>query len=245
MNDCPRPTTLEAIERQFTELAAPPAPLTLDGCAIGYGLPQRPIPLDELRILLLKRQTPWPVKNAVWAELVSRAQHQREPWITAALGMMMPALKKIAGDAARGFRGDISDFDSEIVEGVLYALNTVDAAASSVYSSVLFMARRYGHEARINADRINGRTDDYDDAVSVGYRASVAGHPDLVLARAVRDRGLSNDDAGLIARAHLDGDGTSALAEMRGVSPYLVRRQLARAENRLVKFLSSNLPHAA
>ncbi|MFS8096184.1 hypothetical protein LFM09_03505 [Lentzea alba] len=40
MRECLRPTTLEAVERQFNELAAPPQPLTLDGCAIGYGLPQ-------------------------------------------------------------------------------------------------------------------------------------------------------------------------------------------------------------
>lgn len=57
------------------------------------------------------------------------------------------------------------------------------------------------------------------------------------------DHGLAL--SAVVAQAHLDGEGTSTLAEVRGLSPYLVRRQLARAENRLVKFLWSDLPHAA
>ncbi|MFS8096183.1 hypothetical protein LFM09_03500 [Lentzea alba] len=194
---------------------------------------------------MLKRKTVWPAKNAVWAELVRRAQTEPEPWITVAMGMMMPALKKIAGTAARSFRGDIADFDSEIVEGVLYALNSVQADSPTVYSSLLFMARRYGHDARINADRLNGRSGSYNETTIARHQPRAGGHPDLVLARAVRDRVLSNEEAGLIAEARLDGEGTSRLAEKRGLSPYLVRRQLAQAESRLVNFLSGTLPHAA
>ncbi|MEV0699082.1 hypothetical protein AB0I53_14355 [Saccharopolyspora sp. NPDC050389] len=245
MRDYLRPTALEAVERRFNELTAAPAPLALDGCTIGHGLPPRSIPLDELRIILLKRQTSWHAKDAAWTELVRRAQEQGEPWITAAMGMMMPALKKIAGNAARGFRGEIADFDSEIVEGFLCALNTVDAAAPKVYSSLYFMARRYGQEARIGADRLNGRSAEYDEIGSAGYRPVVAGHPDLVLARAVRDRGISSEEADLIAMAHLDGEGMSKLAEAQGTSPYLVRRRLAGAEERLARFLSDSFPREA
>jgi hypothetical protein len=68
------PTSLEIIERRFIELTAPPAALSLDGASIGFGLPDRAIPLDEGRILLLKRQTGNHVKNAIWREIVQRAQ---------------------------------------------------------------------------------------------------------------------------------------------------------------------------
>jgi len=61
--------------------------------------------------------------------------------------------------------------------------------------------------------------------------------------RHAADHGL--DLSAVNVQAHLDGESTSTLAEVRGLSPYLVRRQLARAENRLVKLLSSDLPHAA
>jgi hypothetical protein len=236
------PTTLEAVERRFVELSGPPAAVTLDGCGIGAELPQRPIPLDELRIIMLKRKTSWHTKGAAWAELVRRAQDRGEPWITAAMGMAMPMLKKIAGNAARGFHGDIADFDSEIVEGFLYALNTVDPRAPNPYTSLRFMAQRYATEARASEDRILGQTTEFDEASAAVYRPHVVGHPDLVLARAVRDHGLSDQEAGLIARAHLDGEGQASLAEACGVSPYLLRQQLARAQDRLVRFLSRSVP---
>lgn len=244
MRDLP-PTTLEAVERRFVKLSGPPAPVTLDGCCVGVELPQRLIPLDELRIIMLKRKTSWHTKAAVWAELVRRAQDRGEPWVTAAMGMAMPMLKKIAGNAARGFHGDIADFDSEIVEGFLYALNTVDARAPNLYTSLRFMAQRYATEARISEDRILGQTTEYDEASAAVYRPSVVGHPDLVLACAVRDHGLSEDEAGLIARAHLDGEGQASLAEQCGISPYLLRQQLARAQDRLVRFLARNEPRPA
>ncbi|MGH3758607.1 hypothetical protein [Actinophytocola sp.] len=236
------PTSLQAIEQSFAKLTSPPAPLSLDGCCIGFGMPERAIPLDELRVMLLKRRTSWHAVDAVWTELVRRAQDEGEPWVTAAIGMMMPALKKVAGDVARDFRGDIADFDSNIVEGFLYALKTVDPRTPRVYSRLRSMAQRYGMDARLDADRDRAQSTEYDDSLSTRYRPSVEGHPDLVLARAVRDHGLTDDEAGLIVRACLEGEGTSSLAEERGVSPYQFRRQLARAEARLKVFLSGSVP---
>jgi hypothetical protein len=96
-------TSLEIIERRFNELTAQPTSLSLDGRVIGFGLPDRLIPLDELRITLLKRQTSNQVKNAVWSEVVRRAQEQGDPWTTAALGLMMPGLKD---DAPNGEAGE-------------------------------------------------------------------------------------------------------------------------------------------
>ncbi|MEV6876802.1 hypothetical protein [Amycolatopsis sp. NPDC051128] len=68
---------------------------------------------------------------------------------------MMPGLKKVAGSIARNFRGDIADFDAEIVEGFLQALNSLDPGKPMLYSSLRFMALRYGLEARGKEDRIN------------------------------------------------------------------------------------------
>lgn len=245
MRDNLTQTTLRAVERRFAELTSPPMSLSLDGCGVGFGLPERAIPLDELRIMLLKRRTSWQAVDAVWTELVRRAQNDGEPWITVAIGMMMPALKKIAGDVARNFRGDIADFDSEIVEGFLYALNTVDPCTPRVYLRLRSMAQRYGMDARHEADRDRSHSTEFDESRAAKYRASVEGHPDLVLARAVRDNGLTDDETGLIVRARLEGEGTSTLAEECGMSPYQFRRLLARAEARLMDFLSGSAPPSA
>lgn len=231
-------TSLEIIERRFNELTAQPTPLSLDGHVIGFGLPDRPIPFDELRITLLKRQTSNQLKNAVWSEVVRRAQEQGEPWITAALGLMMPGLKKVAGGIARNFRGDIADFDSEIVEGFLHALNSLDPNAPMLYSSLRFMAHHYGMEARSKEDRISGTRSTYDESTFVRRRARTTGHPDLVLAQAVKDDTLTEDEAGLIGRVRLDGEGTSSVAHDLGVSPYQFRQELTRAERRLAEALT-------
>lgn len=245
MRDYLAPTTLETVERRFTELTADPAPLTLDFTGTACGLPDGPVRLDDLRVTMLKPQTGRHAKDAVWSKLVRRAQDVGEPWITAAIGMAMPALKKIAGDTARYFHGDISDLDSEIVEGFLHALNQADPNAPMIYSSLRFMARRYGQEARLSADRAAGRTGQFDDAVSARYRRGQGGHPDLVLANAVRAKGLSAEDADLIMRAHLDGQDRVSLAEDHGMSPYQCRKRLSRAEERLRSYLASSLPMSA
>ncbi|WP_143168522.1 sigma-70 family RNA polymerase sigma factor [Amycolatopsis australiensis] len=231
-------TSLEIIERRFNELTAQPTALSLDGRVIGFGLPDRPIPLDELRITLLKRQTSNQVKNAVWSEVVRRAQEQGDPWTTAALGLMMPGLKKVAGSIARNFRGDIADFDAEIVEGFLQALNSLDPNKPMLYSSLRFMAHRYGLEARGKEDRINGTRSTYDESTFVRYRARTTGHPDLVLAQAVKDDTLTEDEASLIGRVRLDGEGAASVAHERGVSFYQFRQQLSRAERRLTEALT-------
>jgi hypothetical protein len=44
---------LDVLDRSFRLLVCEPAPLSLDGRAVGYGLPAGPIPLDVLRSLLL------------------------------------------------------------------------------------------------------------------------------------------------------------------------------------------------
>lgn len=149
------------------------------------------------------------------------------------------------GEVSRNFRGDIADFDSNVVEGFLYALNIVDPRTPRVYTRLRSMAQRYGMDARVDADRDRSQSVEFDDGVATRYRASVDGHPDLVLARAVRDNDLTDDEAGLIVRARLDGEGTSALAGERGISPYQFRRQLARAEAKLLAFLSGSMPQSA
>jgi hypothetical protein len=142
-------------------------------------------------------------------DFLHRAQDQGEPWITAAMGMAMPILKKIAGNAAHGFHGDIADFDSEIVEAFLYALNTVDPRAPNLFTSLRFMAQRYATEAHASEDRILGRSTEFDEA------------------HAARKRGSSR------GRTWTARSGVG-LAKARGVSPYLLRQQLVRAQDRLI-----------
>src|SRR2546430_17263036 len=104
MSYCGMSTCLDLIEKEFVDLTTPPDPLTLDGAVLGCGLPPRAQPLDELRVFLLKRQSTWLTKDAVWHELVRRAHEQPTPWIIAAAGKRNPRFEQ----HAREHRGRLS-----------------------------------------------------------------------------------------------------------------------------------------
>ena len=56
------------------------------------GLPQRPIPLDELRDRLLDQRCPRATRDAVWRYLVRRARREGATWMVACVGMALPGL---------------------------------------------------------------------------------------------------------------------------------------------------------
>jgi hypothetical protein len=57
-------STFGKIEHEFRQLTSGPHPLALDGYEIDGSMPDRPIPLDELRALLLARATGQDIKDA-------------------------------------------------------------------------------------------------------------------------------------------------------------------------------------
>ena len=61
-NGAARP--FEVLDRSFQLLVCEPAPLALDGGAVGGGLPARPIPLDQLRSLLLHPSVGFDTRDA-------------------------------------------------------------------------------------------------------------------------------------------------------------------------------------
>src|SRR5829696_10429615 len=75
----PRP--LAVLDRSFRLLVCEPAPLTLDGRAVGHGLPARPIPLDALRRLLLHPSVGFDARDAALTWLVQQAQAEGGAWL--------------------------------------------------------------------------------------------------------------------------------------------------------------------
>src|SRR5690348_15063961 len=77
-------TPLDAAEKAFTLLAEAPTHVPFD--ARGFdGLPERIVPLDELRRLLLAAATSTQVRDAVWRDLVVRARRDGPAWRVAAV----------------------------------------------------------------------------------------------------------------------------------------------------------------
>lgn len=241
------PSSLDAIERRFTELTGQTQkdPLSLDGSCLGPEFPNRLVPLDEARTVLLKRKTSWRTKNEVWQELTRRAQEIGAPWTIGALGVALPGLKAISGRTVLGRTGDIADLESEIIEGFLSALDRIEPESTCIYPALTFAAERSGKQARADANRNKSVGTDFDERIMTEYQPNRIGHPDLLLAEAVRGNHLSEEEAGLISRAKLDRHGSTRTAEELGLSPYLFRRKMERAQERLLEYLTEAVPNPA
>src|SRR3954463_6916065 len=94
-------TPLDAAQRAFDLLVCPPAPLAFDGRGFP-GLPNKILPLDQLKKLLIDDATPRSVRDAVWRELVVRPRRDGPAWVIAAVGIAMPGLRRIAGRLGKG-----------------------------------------------------------------------------------------------------------------------------------------------
>ncbi|MDF2271857.1 hypothetical protein P2Q00_41485 [Streptomyces coacervatus] len=183
---------------------------------------------------MLQRRCPRRTRDAVWAHLVQCAREEGASWTMACVGMALPALAGICRWLAARYPGDPYDVHAEVLAGFLEGLATVDVERPRVLVRLRWAAYRRGFAALSEALRA---------PVPVSPRFCSAppqrpwGHPDLVLARAVREGVLSRTEADLIGATRLDGQAvTDWAASHRTTAPaaYKARR---RAEYRLVAFL--------
>lgn len=237
------PSHLDVIERRFLAMAAEPRPLVLDCAELGCGLPAEEMPLDQVRVLLLKRRTSWISKNAVWQELVRQSHTKPEPWTTVAAAMMMPGLKHIGGKLGPRYPGDRNDLDSEILEGFLQALDLAEVEAPKIHSQLYFAALRRGHEACNRETRLTKSRASLNESAAASRRPG--GHPDLVLADAMRAGIVTPQEADLVSDVFLDHNDRKSAARQCGTSRYRVRSQLTTAARHLADHLGENASQPA
>ena len=115
------PEPFDAADAAFRLLCAGPQPLALHASKAAAGLPDRPVPLDELRVLLLHPSTSARARNAVWAELIRRARDGDPAWTVGLAGIAMPGLRRAVGSLAAAYRGDPADLQAEVLTGFLAA----------------------------------------------------------------------------------------------------------------------------
>lgn len=228
---------LDTADAAFTALVTGPAPLSLHGAAISRELPQRPIPVDELKRRLLDRSTSGDARDAAWAELVRRARTGGPSWMVAAVGVAMPGLRRVAGRLAHRYDGDTADLDAEVLTGFLAAVKTVDTTRPSVALRLCWAAFRAGAKARY-ADGVPAETRrvDADDGAAP---PRPFGHPDLVLARAVAVGVVTAAEADLVGRTRLEHVSLRAMARELGIAYEAVKKRRQRVERRLVQAITS------
>lgn len=236
-----RPTTsLSRIEARFMQLTAESSrPLAIDGWEMGSEFPDRSIPLDELRTLLLKRSTSPAARDAAWSFVVRETQagDNRQDWTIGATGLMLPALRSIAGRASRGTHGCCADIDSETVLGFLEALRTVDPDTVRITSMLWSTANRRAWTCRRLHNGAEERAASAEVIQLRGPRKPCSGHPDLVLMEAVADGVLTAVEAELIGNTRFENRPLTEISTSLGLSYDACRQRRSRAERRLVQHL--------
>ncbi|MDF5757607.1 hypothetical protein [Spongiactinospora sp. TRM90649] len=192
---------LDTTETSFRLLTTGPGGMALDCTELAPGLPRGPVGLRDLRLLLTSYQVTDEARDAVWRELIARARHSGSAWKVAAVGMAMPALRRIALGLTRDLPcGDPMDIDIAIIAGYLRALHRADTDLPYVRSHLCAAARHAGETTRrhliTKAERRRPATEP-PPLPRPWY------HPDLVLIDAVTDGVLSEHDAELIALTRL------------------------------------------
>ena len=226
-------SALSAAETAFSLLTCQPAPLAFDARPIP-GLPDRTLPLDELRELLVCRRFDADTTDALWRQLAVQARDWGPAWVVGAVGVALPGLTGMAAQISRGHRGDADDIDAELLTGFLHALRTADLHRPRLWLRLCWAAWRAGTSAVSRHD-----TEELPPELPTGSRTPTRpyGHPDLILGRAAAAGIITAEQAELIGATRLGGTLVEQLAAEQGVSGPVLRMRRRRAELQLAAAL--------
>jgi hypothetical protein len=240
MDDQTAPEPFDAAETAFRLLCAGPQPLALHAAEVAAGLPDRQVPVDELRVLLLHPSTSARARNQVWAELVRRARAGDPAWTVALAGIAMPGLRRAVGSLAAAWRGDPADLQSEVLTGFLAAVRALDPddlEAVPLASRLCWAGWRAGRDMTFaDAGWATRRRHlpEWLDGPELPW-----GHPDFVLAAAVRDGILTRGQAALIGRNRLEGVPLKKIATETGISHSTLCRRRKTAEKAIADAIAN------
>lgn len=227
---------LDAAREAFGWLTAGDHPVAVDGRHFDH-LPAREIPVDELRDLLLDQRCPRRVWDQVWTHVISHARIEGGTWTITAVGLALPMLTSLAARLTERYADDPSDIHAEVLRGFLDAMQTLDLAEGRITIRLRWAAYRAGHRALL--DGMDGPT-----PKPPGFQSREpkppAGHPDLILARAVEAGVLTRTEAELIGTTRLEGVELADWPHHPGLTYEGLRSIRRRAENRLVAWLTES-----
>ncbi|PKW18668.1 hypothetical protein A8926_6784 [Saccharopolyspora spinosa] len=228
-------SVLNAAENAFRLLSSGPDPLAVDGAVLGRGLPARRIPLGELRSVLLHPATSHAAREAAWRELVCSAQERGAAWVVGAVGVALPGLRNIAGQLATGYTGDVTEVDAAVLAGFTERIKTIDPDAGMLAARLVWAAQRAGAKTRAAEWDVAGRMVALPESIEP---PPTSGHPDLVLAEAVRDGCLTEREAAVIGASRLEGLYLRDLAGPLGLTYRQICYLREKAERKLVAYLT-------
>ncbi|GIG02066.1 hypothetical protein [Catellatospora citrea] len=219
-------TALTTAETAFALLTCEPAPLSFDARPVP-GLPDKTMPLDQLRRMLLFERYDSDTVDALWRQLALHARDWGPAWVVGAIGVALPALTHLAAKISRGRPRHAEDVDSEVLAGFLSALRTADLDTPRLWLRLCWAAWRAGVAVIKDRD-----TEELPLDLSSGSRSPRMpyGHPDLILGRAAAAGLISLENAELISATRFGDTLIEQLAAERGVTAPSLRMRRRRAE---------------
>ena len=223
---------LDVADTSFFMLTTGPGGLSVDGRRLGHGLPRRRIGLDELPAILMHPATSFETRDETWRHLVTRARTEGPAWVVGAVGVALPGLRAAAHRLRRVHRGDA---EAEVLFGFLTALRVIDLGQPRVCPRLCNAAYTAARAAlRASEPAASGEANFAPGSV---LPPSPFGHPDFVIARAVRAGVITAREADLIGATRLEDVSLADYARRLGRTPAAVYQIRARAEARLVAAL--------
>ncbi|WP_254663832.1 hypothetical protein [Micromonospora tulbaghiae] len=218
---------MSTAEKAFELLTCEPAPLMFDARPVP-GLPDRPLPLDELRTLLLGEHHSSDTTDVLWRQLAHHAREWGPAWVVGAIGVALPALTHLAARISRGSRRHADDVDSEVLAGFLDALRTADLAPPRLWLRLCWA----GWRAAVAVVKVDDGEELPPD-LATGSRTPRMpyGHPDLLLGRAAAAGLITPDTAELISATRFGDALIEHLAGEQGVTASALRMRRRRAEH--------------
>lgn len=230
----PGAALLDAIEYRFRLVAEGPQPQAVDGRQLGHGLPQRRIALPELSAILMHPSCGAAAQDAAWRYLVDQARTGAERWVVGAVGVALPGLRHRAYLLSKLSSGDLH---AALIEAFLKALNTVNVDRPNLVNALLNAAFS-GARAALR-EQEPAASGEANFAPGSALPPAPYGHPDLVLARAVRLRVLTAAEADLIGGTYLEDVSVTDYAERTGLPRWGVYKRRTAAVERLVAAIRS------
>jgi hypothetical protein len=234
-----RPLTdspFDTLERTFNLLTTGPRPLALDATTVA-GLPARPVPLDELKAMLLHPSTPFSVRDAVVGELVARSRVEGRAWTVGLAGVLLPGLRRAVWPLVQACPAKAADIEGEALAAFLTAVAACTPGRQRLAANLCWLARKgAGRLLRTDmAERAGVGTDPVSAAPPRPW-----GHPDLVLAKAVAAWVISPADGELIGATRIGDVDLGEFAESVGVAYATAQKRRSRAESTLARWVASD-----
>ncbi|MGH9078601.1 MAG: hypothetical protein ACRDYE_00730 [Acidimicrobiales bacterium] len=224
----------DSLEECFEELCSGPFPLALDGRPFD-GLPDRLLPLDELKSVLLHPSAPYVLRDAVVGELVDRAQRDGA-WMVGLAGVLLPGLRRAAWPLCHACLDRAADVESEMLASLVAAVRGADSNRPRLAAHLTWQAHGGGKKL-VRAELAESARPAFHPVSAAPPRPW--GHPDLVLVKAVEHGVLCAEDADLISATRIGGMPMERAAIGLGIGYAAARKRRSRAERAIAGWIRS------